>query len=105
MFPVKNGTYLYLARLDVSIALPHEGAPRTKRFETLVDSGATRCMFNAGIGRLIGLDIHSGDVEVAQGIGGPLNAYIHEIALYIPGGLFNVRTAFVEDLRASVCWV
>lgn len=98
VFPDKNGAYLYSARLDISIALPHKGAPRTKRFEALVDSGATRCMFNAGIGRFIGLDIQSGDVEITQGIGGQLSVYIHEIALYIPGGPVNVRAAFAENL-------
>jgi hypothetical protein len=101
VFPDKSGTYLYSARLNVSIALPHKGAPRTKRFETLVDSGATRCMFDAGIGRFLGLNIQSGELEMTQGIGGLLNAYIHEIALYVPGGSVNVRAAFVEDLPVS----
>jgi len=55
-------------------------------------------MFNAGIGRFIGLDIHSGALEITQGIGGPLNAYVHEIMLYVPGGPVNVKAGFVEDL-------
>jgi hypothetical protein len=58
-------------------------------------------MFNAGIGRFIGLNIQSGELEMTQGIGGLSNAYIHEIALYLPGGPVKVRAAFVEDLPIS----
>jgi len=58
-------------------------------------------MFNAEIGRFIGLNIQSGELEMTQGIGGLLKAYIHEIALYVPGGPVNVRAAFLEDLPVS----
>ena len=101
VFPDKGGGSLYSARLYVSIALPYEGAPRTKRFETVVDSGATRCMFKAGIGRFLGHDIESGEIQRTQGIGGLVSAYMHEISLYVPGGPVKVKAAFVENLPVS----
>lgn len=54
--PDKFGPYIYTAILGVSIALPRANAPRTKRFEAIIDSGATRCMSHADIGRFIGLE-------------------------------------------------
>ena len=50
--------------LNVNIALPSKNAPpRTKRFEAVIDSGASRCIFHASIGRFIGLEIEEGTVE------------------------------------------
>lgn len=98
VIPDTAGSYLYSARLLVSLALPRDGAPRTKRFETIVDSGASRCMFNADIGRYLGLDIESGDLEETQGIGGLENAYLHKIAMHLPGGPVVTKAAFVEGL-------
>lgn len=68
VFPVQDGSHIYSARLTVSIGLPHTHAPRTKRFEAVIDSGASRCMFNADIGRFIGLDIEAGRLEQTVGI-------------------------------------
>jgi hypothetical protein len=82
----------------VSIALPYKNAPRTKRFEAVIDTGATRCMFNADIGRYIGLDIESGDMEETQGISMISKVYVHEIAIYVPGGPINIRAGFMENL-------
>jgi hypothetical protein len=70
VFPDQFGSHVYSVRLQVSIALPSPGAPRTKRFEAVIDSGATRCMFHSNIGRYIGLNIESGEKEITQGIGG-----------------------------------
>jgi hypothetical protein len=96
--PVQDGAHVYSARLEVSIALPLKNAPRTKRFEAVVDSGATRCVFNAEIGRFIGLDIEAGKLEQTQGISAVANVYIHEIALYVPGGPIKILAAFMENL-------
>ena len=89
---------MYSVRLNVSVALPSPGAPRTKRFEAIIDSGATRCMFHCDIGRFLALDIRSGEKEVTQGIGGLTDTYLHDIALYIPGGPVTIKAAFKEDL-------
>lgn len=85
-------------RLDVSVALTNPGAPRTKRFEAIIDSGATRCMFHSDIGRFLGIDLRSGEKEITQGIGGLSDTYLHDILLYIPGGPVTIKAAFKEDL-------
>jgi len=80
----------------VQIALPTKNAPRTKRFEATIDSGASRCLFHASI--FIGLDIEKGQVEETFGISGPARQYLHEIALYIPGGVVTIHAGFSDDL-------
>jgi hypothetical protein len=84
--------------LNVSIALPVKNAPRTKRFEAVIDSGASRCLFHASIGRFIGLEIEKGLVEETAGISGTSLTYLHDIALYLPGGIVNIQAAFSDEL-------
>ncbi|MGD0735820.1 MAG: hypothetical protein ABR976_11765 [Terracidiphilus sp.] len=98
VYPDRYGSHVYSVRLNVSIALSEPGAPRTKRFEAIIDSGATRCMFHSNIGRFLGLDIESGEKEITQGIGGLTDAYLHDITLYIPGGPVTIKAAFKQDL-------
>jgi hypothetical protein len=101
VFPDQFGSHVYSARLEVSIALPISHAPRTKRFEAIIDSGATRCMFHADIGRFLGLDIQSGSLERTQGISGRTDSWVHEICIYLPGGPANIRAAFKEGLPVA----
>lgn len=58
-------------------------------------------MMNADIGRYIGLDIQSGEVENTLGIGGALDAYLHEVTLFLPGGPETVTATFVEGLPVA----
>jgi hypothetical protein len=52
----------------------------------LIDSGADKCLFNAQIGREIGLEVEKGKPETFMGIeGGRLVAYIHKIKLQVVG--------------------
>jgi hypothetical protein len=101
VFPDNYGSQVYSAMLNVSLALPAPNAPRTKRFETIIDSGATRCMFHAQIGSYLGLDIHSGQLERTQGIGGSTDTWIHEVCLYVPGGPVKIHAAFKDDLPVA----
>ena len=97
-FPLHGGGFSYSATLNVNIALPAKNAPRTKRFEAVIDSGASRCLFHGSIGRFIGLDIEKGPVEDTLGIAGSSKTHLHEIALYLPGGIVNVTAGFSDDL-------
>jgi hypothetical protein len=97
-FPDKYATFLYSAMLPVHLALPHPNAPRTKRFEAVIDSGASRCIFHADIGRFLGLDMKMGATETTQGIGGPSEIYLHDVKLYIPGGPVIIKAGFKESL-------
>jgi hypothetical protein len=98
VFPDQHGAYLYSATLPVSIALPARNSPRTKRFEAIIDSGATRCLFHSDLARHLGLDIKAGILEKTNGIGGEAECYLHDIFLYIPGGPVLVTAAFKENL-------
>ena len=97
-FPDPQGGVLWSAVLNVQIGLPKENAPRTKRFEATIDSGASRCIFHASIGEFIGLDIEKGDEEQTIGIAGPTPTYLHNIHLYAPGGIIEVCAGFSRSL-------
>lgn len=99
--PDKFGSSVYTVMLGISIALPKANAPRTKRFEAIIDSGATRCMFHADIGRFIGLDIKAGSPETTQGISGSEDTWVHPIMLYIPGAPVIIHAAFTEKLPVA----
>lgn len=99
--PDGKGSYGYYAALAVNIALLQKSAPRSKRFEAIIDSGASRCIFHADIGRAIGLNISSGAVETTLGVAGPINTYLHDVCLYIPGGAVIVRAGFSGDLPVA----
>jgi hypothetical protein len=97
-FPSKGQGFFYAVALPVNIALPHKNAPRSKRFEAIVDSGASICQFQAGIGRALGIDIEKGEPKEVMGIAGPAQMYLHDVALYIPGGPVNARVGFSNEL-------
>src|SRR2546430_13873373 len=88
--------------LPINIALPSKNAPRSKRFEAIIDSGATRCVFHADIGKAIGLDVEAGEIESTLGIAGSTNMYLHDISLYAPGGIIVIRAGFSFDLPVAV---
>ena len=81
----QTGGFFYAAALPVSLALPQKNAPRTKRFEAIIDSGASVCPFHSAIGRAVGLEIERGQPVETMGIAGVTRMYIHEICLQIPG--------------------
>jgi hypothetical protein len=97
-FPIKGEGFYYSAILPVNIALPEKNAPRSKRFEAIIDSGASLCQFQAGIGKALGLDIEKGELREVMGISGPSRMYIHEISLYIPGGPIKAKAGFSDEL-------
>lgn len=70
--------------MNVQISLATTNAPRTKRFEALIDSGASRCMFHAGFAVFLGIDLESGIREITNGIGGKEDVWLHDIFLYVP---------------------
>lgn len=96
--PDSRDGFYYAAYLPVSIALPEKNSPRTKRFEALIDSGASYCMFNAAIGKAIGLEIEKGELVKSFGISGPANSYLHNIHLHAPGGIIETIGCFSDEL-------
>jgi Aspartyl protease len=90
--------YFYSASIPVNIALPAKNSPRSKRFDAIIDSGASTCLFHASIGEAIGLDIEKGDLTQTMGIAGGLQIYVHDISLYAPEGIIMTRAGFSRDL-------
>lgn len=100
--PNAKGEVCQYAALNVHIALAKDHAPRSKRFEAIIDSGATRTTFHASIGEAIGLDIDKGELEEPMSITGKKGkTYIHEIDLYLPGGVVRTRVAFSQELPVA----
>jgi hypothetical protein len=101
VFPDGQGKYLYSVALNVQIAAATPNSPRTKRFEAIIDSGATRCLFHAQIARNLGIDVSAGIREIANGIGGPDEVWMHDLTLFLPGGPVKIKAGFKEGLPVS----
>lgn len=93
--------FYYAASLPVSIALPAKNSPRSKRFDAIIDSGASGCLFHASIGRSIGLEIEKGETAHTQGIAGPSAIFLHDVSLYAPGGIIATRAGFSDALPVA----
>ena len=87
--------------LKVQIAFAVPNAPRTKRFEAIIDSGATRCLFHSELATYLGIDLKSGLLEITNGIGGEEQVWLHDVTLFIPGGPVKIRAGFKESLPVA----
>jgi Aspartyl protease len=104
-FPYKNypnnkGGFDWWALLPVQISNHVKHSPPTKRFEALVDTGASNCIFHASMGEAIGIDVDRGKEDQTVGVSGkPTTVYLHDISLHVPGGhIFKIRASFSYDL-------
>ena len=70
------------------------------RYAALVDSGADFCIFDAGIGEALGLDVQSGKTERFGGIqeAGASSAYFHEVTLAVGGWKYHTSVGFSYDI-------
>ncbi len=92
------GAFLYCAMLNIQVALPLSNAPRTKRFEAVIDSGATRTLLHADLAVHLGLNIMTGQIERTQGISGSEYVYLHEVMIYLPAGSVKTKVGFKDNL-------
>jgi len=67
----------------------------------IVDSGAAISIFNGSIGRLIGLNIDSGEKRIFQGASAKLAGYIHKVKMIIAGKEIECKVAFSDELSTS----
>jgi hypothetical protein len=84
-YPNGKGGFDSFGVIEVSIALPQKNAPRSKRFEAIIDSGACRCTFLSVLGKAIGLDVEKGEVESSMGISGarpPSHIYMTSASMH-----------------------
>jgi hypothetical protein len=99
--PDQYGSFLYSVTLGVALALPRPNAPSSKRFEAIVDSGASRCLFHASIAVHLGLDLRAGILENCNGISGRQETWLHDVCLYVPGGSVTIKAGFAETLPVA----
>jgi hypothetical protein len=96
--PHAPGGFFYAASLPVHISNVGDHPLSSKRFDAIIDSGATSCLFHASIGRAIGLDIEKGRAAETLGVAGSSREYMHTIALHIPGGTVTTLAGFSYEL-------
>lgn len=67
-----------------------------------MDSGASRTTFHSSIGKALGFEIEKGQLEEPVGISGkPSKTYVHDMALYAPGGGIQIKAAFSDELPVA----
>jgi hypothetical protein len=104
VFPDGYGSYTYSVLLNVQIAGMDPVPMRTKKFEAVVDSGATRCLFHADLALAIGFDFKAGKPEMTYGIGGVEESYVHQVRLIVPDGSgkqLTIHAGFKEGLPVA----
>jgi hypothetical protein len=99
-YPDNKGGFDWWALLPVQISNPTKHSPPTKRFEALVDTGASKCLFHASIGRAIGLNVENGEEDRTIGVSGkPTTIYLHDVSLHVPGGhILRINAGFTDEL-------
>jgi hypothetical protein len=87
--------------LNVLISNPHNPVGKCAPVQAIIDSGASGCVFDARLGRMIGLDVKAGHRTVAVGIGGETDVWTHDVRLHILGGPVIIRAGFQENLPVA----
>ncbi len=100
-FPDQTGEFLYCVFLNVQFSRPSAHVATHYRYECVIDSGATHCLFHADIARQLGLDLKSGVRQWTNGIGGIEETWLHEVKLYLPGGPVRLKAGFKENLSVA----
>lgn len=69
-------------------------------YAVLIDSGADYCIFHAGIGEVIGLDVKNAKQMIYSGIGGvKQTAYFHHVTIEIGGYEHPYYAGFSYDIE------
>lgn len=98
-YPTPKGEPDFCAILPVQLGNPAKHSPPSKRFEALIDSGASRCIFHASIGEAIGFDIEKGEKEETFGISGQASTiYLHRVSLYVAAQIITMQAGFSYNL-------
>jgi hypothetical protein len=90
-----------LPNVFFSVLLGHEASKKQVPVQGLIDSGAARSIFDARLAKMIGLDLKAGERAAAQGIGGIVEIWLHDVVLHLPGGDVFIRAGFQEDLPVA----
>ena len=73
------------------------------RYEVLIDSGADICLFDANVGKAIGLDVEKGKKCEVFGVGGKTSIYfLCPVQIEIDGWSYNVEAGFMLEVAGRV---
>jgi hypothetical protein len=98
-FPNSSGADDWLAIVPVQISNPAKHSPPCRKFEGVIDSGASICLFHASIGRGIGINIEKGEPDKTMGISGvATDIFVHTVSLHVLGSMFKIKAGFSDDL-------
>ena len=98
-YPTSKGGVDWWAVLPVQISNSATHSPPCKKFEALIDSGASICIFHSHIGESIGLKIQSGEEDETTGVSGQrTKIYLHNVSLYVPSHIIKIRAGFTSEL-------
>ena len=100
-FPSRDPRKPWFSRPIVSVILTHR---ENTSVVALVDSGADRSLFDAEVGRDMGLDVESGEAEYFGGIGeSRVEAFVHKVRLQVVGieRTVEVSIGFTKNLGVS----
>lgn len=93
--------YNGVLRPVIPIKLKHNG--NEIGYHVLVDSGADMCLFDAGLGREIGIDIEKGKRREVFGIGGKSSIYfLHLVTVEVGGWSFEIEAGFMPEVAGRV---
>jgi len=71
-------------------------------YEVLVDSGADICIFDGGIGDILGIDVESSERQVVGGIAGQSAPYyLHDIAIEVGGWPYKIKAGFLRNVAGG----
>ena len=86
--------------VKVSIIINHAVS---KRFEAIVDSGSTVCLFHADIGKPLSLKLKDGDKGSLGGVvgGSKGDVYYHKIKLKVMADIIPITAGFSEHLSVA----
>ncbi|MEK9154380.1 MAG: hypothetical protein AAB798_02825 [Patescibacteria group bacterium] len=75
---------------------------RSVGYEVLVDSGADICIFDGGIGDILGIDVESGEQKLVGGIAGQsAQYYLHDVEIEVGGWPYKIRAGFLRNVAGG----
>lgn len=89
-----------ISRPIIPIELKHRN--ESIRYEVRVDFGADLCIFDAEIGKALGLDVESGKENTVSGVtAGQAKYYIHNVTLFVGGRMHKIAAGFMPGLNTN----
>jgi hypothetical protein len=97
---IPDDAITWMPFLTVSLIIGHS---QTKKFEAIVDSGSSTCLFHADIGKAHGLKLKSGlKGELGGVVGGAKGeVYYHKVKLCIGTDMIHINAGFSENLSVA----